>query len=46
MTDSDIVPVKPEIEAAALITKARYEEMYAQASSDPAGFWEIGRAHV
>jgi acetyl-CoA synthetase len=39
MSDADIVPVKPEIEAAALITKAQYEEMYAQAASDPDKFW-------
>ncbi len=39
MSDNDIVPVKPEIEAAALVNKAAYEEMYAQAAASPDAFW-------
>jgi acetyl-CoA synthetase len=39
MSDADIVPVKPEIEAGALVNKAGYEDMYARAASDPDAFW-------
>ncbi|GAN80481.1 acetate--CoA ligase [Acidocella aminolytica] len=39
MSDADIVPVKPEIAAHALANRARYEEMYLRASSEPEAFW-------
>jgi acetyl-CoA synthetase len=39
MSDADIVPVKPGIEARALVTKARYEEMVLRAASEPDAFW-------
>ncbi|MGE4480362.1 acetate--CoA ligase [Acidocella sp.] len=39
MSDADIVPVKPEVEAKTFINRARYEEMTARAASDPEGFW-------
>ena len=39
MSDADIVPVKPEIEAKALIKRADYERMAAHAAADPSTFW-------
>ncbi|MDE8345108.1 MAG: acetate--CoA ligase [Acidocella sp.] len=39
MSDADIVAVKPEIAAHALINRARYDDMSARAVSDPALFW-------
>ncbi|HEY1856452.1 acetate--CoA ligase [Acidocella sp.] len=39
MSDVDIVPVKPEIAAAALISRAQYETMYARAADTPDAFW-------
>ncbi len=39
MSDADVVPVKPEIAAAALITRARYDEMTARAAAAPDEFW-------
>ncbi len=39
MSDADIVPVKPEIAAAALMPRARYDEMTARAASAPDEFW-------
>jgi acetyl-CoA synthetase len=39
MSDADIVPVKPEIAAHALINKAQYEDMAARAASAPDEFW-------
>jgi acetyl-CoA synthetase len=39
MSDADVVPVKPEIAAHALVTRARYDEMTAQAANAPEIFW-------
>jgi acetyl-CoA synthetase len=39
MSDQDIVAIKPEIAAHALINKAQYEEMYKQAAHEPDAFW-------
>ena len=39
MSDNQIFPVKPEIEAHAHINSARYQAMFARASEDPDGFW-------
>ena len=38
MTDS-LFPVKHEIAATAHVDSAKYQQMYAAAASDPAGFW-------
>jgi acetyl-CoA synthetase len=39
MSDADIVPVKPEIAAHALVTRAQYDDMTARASTSPDAFW-------
>jgi acetyl-CoA synthetase len=39
MSDAEIIPVKPEIAAGALINQAQYEQMAAQAAADPDAFW-------
>jgi acetyl-CoA synthetase len=39
MSDADIVAIKPEIAAHALVNTARYEEMYASAAEAPDAFW-------
>lgn len=39
MSDADIIAVKPEIAAAALVTRAQYDEMYARAAATPDAFW-------
>ena len=39
MPDAEIVHVKPEIAAHALVDKARYEDMYRRAASEPEKFW-------
>jgi acetyl-CoA synthetase len=39
MSDNDVVAIKPEIEAGALINKAQYEDMYARAAAAPDAFW-------
>jgi acetyl-CoA synthetase len=39
MTHPDIVPVKPEIAAQALVTREQYETMAAQAATAPDAFW-------
>jgi acetyl-CoA synthetase len=39
MSDEQVIPVKPEIAAKALIDAGRYREMMARAASDPDGFW-------
>jgi acetyl-CoA synthetase len=39
MSDADIVPVKPEIAVAALVTKSQYDDMYARAANTPDAFW-------
>ena len=39
MSDADIVPVKPEIAAHALVNRARYEDMYRSADAEPEKFW-------
>ncbi|MDD2704546.1 MAG: acetate--CoA ligase [Acidocella sp.] len=39
MSDAEIVPVKPEIAAGALINHAQYEQMAAQAAAAPDAFW-------
>jgi acetyl-CoA synthetase len=39
MSDADIVPVKPEIAVAALVTKSQYDDMYARAADTPDAFW-------
>ena len=39
MSDVDIVPVKHEIAARALVNRARYEDMYQRASDEPEAFW-------
>ena len=39
MSDTDIVPVKPEIAAAALMPRARYDDMTERAAAAPDEFW-------
>ena len=39
MSDADIVPVKPEIAAHALISRAQYDDMTARANHTPDAFW-------
>ncbi len=39
MSDADIIPVKPEIAATALVSRAQYEDMYARAANTPDAFW-------
>ncbi|WP_298223870.1 acetate--CoA ligase [Acidocella sp.] len=39
MPDADIIRVKPEIAAKALVNRARYEEMYRRAAAEPEKFW-------
>jgi acetyl-CoA synthetase len=39
MSDADIVPVKPEIAAHALVTRAQYEDMTARAAAAADAFW-------
>ena len=39
MSDADIIAVKPEIAAAALVTRAQYDDMYARAAHTPDAFW-------
>jgi acetyl-CoA synthetase len=39
MSDADIVPIKAEIAAAALVTHSQYEDMYARAAHTPETFW-------
>jgi acetyl-CoA synthetase len=39
MSDADIVAIKPEIAAHALISEAQYKDMYARAASEPDRFW-------
>jgi acetyl-CoA synthetase len=39
MSDEQVIPVKPEIAAKALVNAERYREMTARAHSDPNGFW-------
>ncbi len=39
MSDADIIAVKPEIAAAALVTRSQYEDMYARAAHTPDAFW-------
>jgi acetyl-CoA synthetase len=39
MSDADIVAIKPEIAANALISRAKYDDMTARAGSDPDAFW-------
>jgi acetyl-CoA synthetase len=39
MSDADIVAIKPEIEAHALISRAQYDDMTARAAADPDAFW-------
>ncbi|WP_298214649.1 acetate--CoA ligase [Acidocella sp.] len=39
MSDTDLIPVKPEIAARSFIDAARYEEMCKRAAEDPDGFW-------
>ena len=39
MSDSQTVPVKPEIARGAHVSADQYKAMYAQAASDPDGFW-------
>ena len=39
MSDADIVPVKPEIAANALITRETYDLMAARAVAEPEAFW-------
>jgi acetyl-CoA synthetase len=39
MSDADIVPVKPDIAAAALVSRAQYDDMYARAAHTPDAFW-------
>jgi len=39
MSDADIVPVKPEIAAKALVTRAQYDDMTARAANEPDAFW-------
>ncbi|WP_234730831.1 acetate--CoA ligase [Acidocella facilis] len=39
MSDADIIPVKPEVEAKTLINAARFEQMTNAAASNPETFW-------
>jgi acetyl-CoA synthetase len=39
MSDADIVAIKPEIAAHALVSKAKYDDMTSRAGSDPDAFW-------
>ncbi len=39
MSDADIVPVKPEIAAQALISRAQFDDMTARAAANPDAFW-------
>ena len=39
MSDTDIVAVKPEIAAKALITRAQFDDMTARAAATPDAFW-------
>jgi acetyl-CoA synthetase len=39
MSDEQVIPVKPEIAAKALVNAERYREMTARAARDPDGFW-------
>src|SRR5271156_6610883 len=39
MSDTDIVAVKPEIAAKALITRAQFDDMTARAAASPDAFW-------
>jgi len=39
MSDADIVAVKPEIAAKALITRAQFDDMTARAAASPDAFW-------
>ena len=39
MSDEQVIPVKPEIAAKALVNAERYREMTARAAADPDGFW-------
>jgi len=39
MSDQDIVAIKPEILAHALVNHAQYEEMYKRAAHEPDAFW-------
>ncbi len=39
MSDADIVPVKPEIAASALVTRAQYDDMTTRAANAPDAFW-------
>jgi acetyl-CoA synthetase len=39
MSDADIVAVKPEIAAAALVTRAQFDDMTARAAASPDEFW-------
>ena len=39
MSDAGIIPVKPEVAAAALLTRAQYDDMSARAASAPNSFW-------
>jgi acetyl-CoA synthetase len=39
MSDADIVAVKPEIAAKALITRAQFDDMTARATAAPEAFW-------
>ncbi|HWA78939.1 MAG TPA: acetate--CoA ligase [Acetobacteraceae bacterium] len=47
MSQDQVIQVKPEIAATALIDTKRYREMMARAASDPDGFWaeEAKRIH-
>jgi acetyl-CoA synthetase len=39
MSDADIVAIKPEIAAHALVTTAQYNDMYERAGTSPDAFW-------
>ncbi|HTU54619.1 MAG TPA: acetate--CoA ligase [Acetobacteraceae bacterium] len=39
MSDEQVIPVKPEVAAKALVNAERYREMTARAARDPDGFW-------
>ena len=39
MSDADIVAVKPEIAAAALVSRAQFDDMTARAAASPDEFW-------
>jgi acetyl-CoA synthetase len=39
MSDQDIVAIKPEIAAHALVSQAQYEDMYRRAADEPDPFW-------